>query len=131
MGKHETTPRLWPAVLGLLAVLCVLAAIALLAVDNPKWGQTPTCRYMTHKVTLVISGPDCSTVIQTVADNNDDAHVWISTDKARGRIYAQLQRGPDTVRVFEDGNKSFAATMSQFFQARKWIVERPTPAPGN
>ncbi len=35
MGRHEKQSKLWPEILGILAVACVLAAILLLVISTP------------------------------------------------------------------------------------------------
>jgi hypothetical protein len=34
--RHGKDPRLWPTILGLLAVVCVIAAVIILFVVDPK-----------------------------------------------------------------------------------------------
>jgi hypothetical protein len=106
-------------------VLVVCAVIALVVIDPGK--PEPVCRYASQKVTVEITGPNCMPIMRMVTDDTD--RTWISTGKARGEQFSQLYKGKNLVRIYEAGNKPFAGILSDFFQARQWIVEAPSPAP--
>lgn len=126
MGKHGPRTRLWPSILGIVGVVLVLCGIIALVVIDPGKPEA-VCRYASQKVTVEITGPNCMPIMRMVTDDTD--HVWISTAKANGEQFSQLYKGKNLVRIYEAGNKPFAGVLSNFFQARKWIVEAPSPAP--
>lgn len=126
MGKHGERARLWPSILGIIGVFLVVCGVIALVVIDPGKPEA-VCRYSSQKVTVEITGPDCVPVMRMVTDNTDKS--WLAVKNSRGDQFSQLYRGKDIVRIFEAGNKPFAGILSDFFQARRWIVEAPSPTP--
>lgn len=120
-GRHSKK-RMTGEIIGAVLVLALMG-VAAFALYQRIAGSPEVCRYTSVKVTVEITGPDCYPIMRMVADDADNAHIWVSTDKSRGEQFSQLQKGPDTVRIYEAGNKKFAGVLSDFFQARKWSAE--------
>jgi len=125
--RHGKPPRLWPSVLGLLAVACVIAAIVLLFIYEPGVKATPSCRYASGSVAVEVDGPDCGRVLRALARDSDRA--WITTSAPQGSVYAQLVREPDVVRIYDHGEPEFARALSGYLQKAGWAVVAPSPAP--
>ena len=119
--RHGRNPRLWTVVLGLVSVGLVLAAIIALVVTDP--GKRPVCRYASGSVHIEVDGPDCTSVLRFVTSDTDRA--WVVSQGPEGAIYAQVEKGPDTVKIFDHGESAFARALSGYFQKAQWRVVAP------
>ena len=124
MGRHGKNPRTWTTMLGLISVALVFIAVITLVIIDPGKPEA-VCRFSSQNVTLEITGPDCTPIMRMVTDNTD--RKWVSAAAISGEQFSQLYKGKDLVRIY--GNSAFAEVVSDFFQARQWIVEAPSPTP--
>lgn len=126
MGKHGERARLWPSLLGLAAAALAIGAFIALLIIDPRPGVA-VCTYKSGAVMVQITGPDCYPIMRQVTDDTDRG--WGMTGTARGNLYAQMRKGPDTVRIYESGDRAFAGTLERFLEARQFSAQVPSPAP--
>src|ERR1700750_1621137 len=133
MGKHGKTPRLWPAVLGVISAGLAVGSLIVLLIVNPggKPAAAP-CQYLGNKVTVVVTGDNCYAIMQHVTSDSDIA--WGLVNHVNGKEFARLTNGKDTVKIYEAGNAELAGELASYFQRIRWRPELPegmhgTPGP--
>ena len=122
--RHGKDPPLWTAILGIVAALCTVGALVYLLVAEP--GKETACYYASGSVTVEVVGPDCTPVLRFVASDTD--REWVATSLPQGSVYSQLEKGRDTVRIFDHGEPRFADALQTYFQKAQWRVVAPSPS---
>lgn len=124
--RHGKPQPVWRTVLWILSVGCLLAAFVLLLIINPG-KPAPACRYTSGSVTLDVNGPGCNRILRFITDDSD--RPWGISTYAPGSAFTVLTKGPDSVTIYNNGDRAFAVALLKDFQKAQWTVESPAPTP--
>jgi hypothetical protein len=134
--RHAAQRRIAAAIVACVAVIVLAAVVTYSLIRWPNLGvhkpaaAPAVCRFYSENVTVTLTGAaSCTTLFQALADDTDTK--WNSTTLTHaGEQFAQLAKGPFTIRVYDMGNRPFAGRVADYFAKMQWRPETLTsPSP--